>query len=215
MVKLECQVSAKKSVDGAIRKKNKAIIFEAAKEEFVNFGFKGASIKRIAERANIPRANIHYYFANKTDLYQQLLSCITDIWNSRYDTLNVDDDPKQALTTYIRSKVMYSKDDPAASRIFASEIIHGAPVLHNYLSSEFKKWVDKKVSVINTWISQGKIEAVNPYHLLFLIWSSTQHYADFNVQVLAALGKKKMEEADFEDVVSSLTTIILRGCGIQ
>jgi TetR/AcrR family transcriptional regulator len=208
-------VLAKKSIDGAIRKKNKAIIFEAAKKEFVTFGFKGASIKRIAERANIPRANIHYYFADKTDLYQQLLSGITDVWNSRFDTLKVDDDPKQALTSYIRSKVMYSKDEPAASRIFASEIIHGAPVLEAYLSSEFKKWVDNKVSVINIWVSQGKIATVNPYHLLFLIWGSTQHYADFNVQVLAALGKNKMDDADFEDVVSSLTAIILRGCGIQ
>lgn len=214
-MKLERLVSARKSTDGAIRKKNKAIIFEAAKKEFVTFGFKGASIKRIAERANIPRANIHYYFANKTDLYQQLLTSITDIWNTHYDTLNVDEEPKQALTSYIRSKVMYSRDDPAASRIFASEIIHGAPVLQDYLSSEFKAWVDNKVDVINTWISQGKIEALNPYHLLFLIWSSTQHYADFNIQVLAALGKDNMEETDFEEVVTSLTNIILRGCGIQ
>lgn len=199
----------------SIREENKRLIFNAAKKEFVTFGFQGASIKRIAERAGIPRANIHYYFKDKTDLYQQLLSGIIDIWNSNYDTLNADQDPKTALTEYIRSKVMYSRDDPDASRIFASEIIHGAPVLQDYLTTDFKAWVEQKVVVINAWIAQGKIDAINPYHLLFLIWSSTQHYADFNVQVLAALDKDKMTAPDYEEVVQSLTAIILKGCGIH
>ena len=204
-----------KAVGGKIRQKNKALIFEAAKAEFETHGFKGASIKRIAERAGIPRANIHYYFEDKTDLYQQLLSSIIDIWNTHYDTLNANDDPKTALTAYIRAKVQYSMTDPQASRIFASEIIHGAPVLQDYLSNEFKSWVNDKVQAIQGWQAQGLIDDINPHHLLFLIWSSTQHYADFNVQVLAALDKSTMDESDFESVADSLTTIILKGCGIN
>ncbi|MCW8832607.1 MAG: TetR/AcrR family transcriptional regulator [Colwellia sp.] len=203
-----------KTTEGAIRQKNKSLIFNAAKEEFVTFGFKGASIKRIAERAKIPRANIHYYFQDKTDLYQQLLSNIIEVWNRDYDTLNAEQDPKQALSAYIRAKVMHSKCDPNSSRIFASELIHGAPVLSEYLNSDFQIWLKNKVDVINTWISKGLIDKVNPHHLLFLIWSSTQHYADFNVQVLAGLNKDVMSDDDFEAVVASLTQIILKGCGI-
>lgn len=201
--------------EGNIRQKNKALIFNAAKEEFVTYGFKGASIKRIAERAKIPRANIHYYFQDKTDLYQQLLSNIISVWNTDYDTLNSEQEPKAALSAYIRAKVMHSKNDPYSSRIFASELIHGAPVLNEYLNSDFKVWLQTKVAVINTWIEQKLIDKVNPYHLLFLIWSSTQHYADFNVQVLAALDKKAMNDDDFEAIVGSLTQIILKGCGIE
>lgn len=130
-------MSGKKVVDSNIRKKNKTIILNAAKSEFVAHGFQGSSIKRIAERAGIPRANIHYYFEDKIDIYQQLLDSIIAIWNKNYDTLNAGDDPKTALTAYIRSKVMYSKDDPDASKIFASEIIHGAPMLSSYLSGVF------------------------------------------------------------------------------
>jgi TetR/AcrR family transcriptional regulator len=200
---------------GDIRKKNKALILDAAKKEFVIFGFEGASIKRIAERANIPRSNIHYYFANKMELYQELLSNIVSIWNSKFDSLNIDDDPKTALTAYIRSKVMYSRDDPDASRIFASEIIHGAPVLNDYLSSDFKIWVQTKVDVIHYWIKQELIDDINPHHLLFLIWGATQHYADFNVQVLAAMDKKKMDEQGYEAIVNSITTIVLKGCGVK
>jgi len=208
-------VTEKKVIGGHIRQKNKALILEAAKKEFVTHGFKGASIKRIAEIAGIPRSNIHYYFLDKTELYQELLSNIIEIWNANYDTLNEQDNPKESLTAYIRAKVMYSKEDPDASRIFASEIIHGAPILKNYLTSEFQQWVNSKVSVIDSWIKRGLIDPVNPHHLLFLIWSSTQHYADFNVQVLAALNKDTMVDEDFEEVVTSLTTIILKGCGIQ
>ncbi|AQS36285.1 transcriptional regulator, TetR family [Shewanella psychrophila] len=204
-----------KASEGNIRQKNKAVIFDAAKKEFVTYGFKGASIKRIAERANIARANIHYYFEDKTDLYRQLLSNIIEVWNRDYDTLSVDKGPKQALSTYIRAKVMHSKDDPDSSRIFASELIHGAPVLNDYLYGDFKDWLQSQVSVIDTWIEQGLMDKVNSHHLLFLIWSSTQHYADFNVQVVAALNKQTMSDDDFEDVVTFLTQLILKGCGIQ
>jgi len=207
-------VKAKMS-EGSIRQKNKAIIFNAAKKEFVTYGFKGASIKRISERANIARANIHYYFKDKTDLYQQLLSNIIEVWNAGYGTLNAEQEPKVALTAYIRAKVMHSKNDPDSSRIFASELIHGAPILNDYLNSDFKTWLQSKVEVINTWIEKGLIDKVNPHHLLFLIWSSTQHYADFNVQVVAALNKDEMNDDDFEEVVASITQIILKGCGIQ
>jgi TetR/AcrR family transcriptional regulator len=205
----------KKTEEGDIRKKNKALILNAAKKEFVAFGFKGASVKRIAERANIPRANIHYYFENKMELYQALLNNILSIWNSKFDSLNIDDDPKTALSAYIRSKVMYSRDDPDASRIFASEIIHGAPVLNDYLSSDFKIWVQTKVDVIQYWIKQELIDDINPHHLLFLIWGATQHYADFSVQVLAAMDKKNMDEQSFEAIVDSITTIVLKGCGVK
>lgn len=208
-------MSKEKVIEGSIRQKNKAIILEAAKKEFVTFGFKGASIKRIAERANIARANIHYYFKDKTDLYQQLLSNIIAVWNRDYDTLTIANDPKEVLSAYIRAKVMHSKNDPDASRIFASELIHGAPVLDEYLNNDFKVWLNSKVAVIESWVKQGLIDPVNPHHLLFLIWSSTQHYADFNVQVVAALDKKSMTDEDFEDVVASLTQIILKGCGIR
>ncbi|MFT6735123.1 MAG: TetR/AcrR family transcriptional regulator [Polaribacter sp.] len=204
-----------KSISGSVRKKNEQLILDAAKKEFVVNGFQGASIKSIAARAGIPRANIHYYFEGKADIYRQLLDGILDTWNSGYDTLLADSTPKEALTAYIRSKIMYSKLDPDASRIFASEIIHGAPVLSDYLSGEFKHWIQSKVKVIESWIEKGQMDKVNPYHLIFLIWSSTQHYADFSVQVLAGLDKEKMADVDFEEVVESLTNIILKGCGVS
>lgn len=204
-----------KNSAGSVRIKNEEIILGAAKKEFVAHGFRGASIKSIAERAEIPRANIHYYFEDKTEIYKRILDSILDTWNLQYDTLVAENNPKEALTAYIKSKITYSKEDPDASRIFASEVIHGAPILSDYLSGDFKKWMQSKVKVIEHWIEKGLMDKVDPHHLIFLIWSSTQHYADFNVQVLAGLDKEKMTDADFDKASESLTSIILKGCGIN
>ena len=198
-----------------VRQKNEHIILKAAEEEFVTFGFKGASMKRIAERADLPRANVHYYFKNKVDLYGAVLSDIVETWNNTFDTIQEDDDPKTALSSYIHAKVMYSKTNPEASRIFASEIIHGAPHLSEYLKTDFQTWVRKKSRVIQRWADNGQIDPIDPVHLLFFIWSSTQHYADFGVQVLAALNKKKLSDADFEHIAKNLTGFVLKGCGIE
>ena len=200
---------------GRIRQQNQTLIVTASQEEFVRYGFKGASIKRIAERAGLPRANIHYYFKNKTDLYKAVLNDIVRTWNASFDTIKPTDDPGVALRAYVHAKVMYSKTHSSASRIFASEIIHGAPHLEDYFRSEFYFWVQQKISTIQSWIDGGKMDPVDPMHLLFLIWGATQHYADFGVQVLAAMNKDTLSDDDFEQIADSLATFVLKGCGIQ
>lgn len=199
---------------GRIRQKNQLRIIAAAEEEFVTFGFKGASMKRIAERAELPRANIHYYFKNKVDLYAAVLGDILDVWNSTITGINPDDDPKETLTAYIRAKVLSAKNNPNASRIFASEIIHGAPHLGQYLKQDYRGEVLKITNGFQSWIDQGKMDPVDPTHLLFMIWGSTQHYADFGVQVRATMGKDSLDDDDFEKVITSITHVILKGCGL-
>lgn len=200
---------------GKIRQQNEQLIIEAAEIEFVNHGFKGASVRKIAERAGLPKANVHYYFKSKLDLYGAVLHNIIELWNSAFNDINPDDDPGAALTAYIHSKVMYSKTNPLASRIFASEIIHGAPFLSRYIETDFENWVAEKARVIKAWIEQGKMDPVDPYHLLFLIWASTQHYADFGEQVKAVLGKETLSEGDYQQAADQITQIILKGCGIK
>lgn len=201
--------------NGKVRQKNVEIILRAAEQEFVSYGFKGASIKRIAERAQLPRANIHYYFASKTELYGTILEDILQHWNATFDHLSPEDDPATVLAAYIREKVMYSKTNPLASRIFASEIIHGAPHLSHYLKTGFRTWIQQKTRIIQHWIDQGKLDPVEPAYLLFLIWGATQHYADFGVQICAALGKKKLNNQDYHHIADTLITIVLKGCGLS
>lgn len=200
---------------GRIRQDNEAQILRSAEQEFAEKGFEGASINSIAKRAGIPRSNVHYYFNSKLDLYVAVLNGVIELWNEAFSKIKPEDDPAEALATYIRSKVMYSRSYPLASKIFASEIMHGAPNLSNYFKEEFRPWVKKKAAVIQDWVDMGKMDPVDPYHLIFLIWSATQHYADFDLQVCAALGKSRLSKADFEKVSDTLMTIVLKGCGLK
>ena len=200
---------------GKIRIDNQQKIIEAAEIEFAQSGFKGASIMSIAKRAGLPRPNIHYYFDNKLELYNKVLMDTLELWNQIFNQFSADDDPAEALSAYIRAKVMHSKMHPLASKIFTNELINGAPHLAEYLNKDFRKWLRSKSSIIQSWIEQGKMDPVDPFHLMFLIWSSTQYYADSSVQVTAALGKKKISAKDFDAIADSLVHIILKGCGIK
>ena len=177
-------------------------------------GFKGASIKHIAELAGLPRSNIHYYYKNKAELYDAVLSDIVHTWNMSFDTIHPEDEPAIAIASYVRAKVMYSKTHPNASRIFASELIHGAPNLKDYLNNEFYDWIQQKARTIESWVKQGKMDPIEPMHLLFFIWGATQHFADFGVQVKAAMRVDELTDEDFERISESMTRFVLKGCGI-
>jgi TetR/AcrR family transcriptional regulator len=211
-----CKVVSKTNYKvGQIRLDNEAAIMAAAEREFAERGFAGASIARIAESAGVPRTNVHYYFQSKEDLYNKLLTDVVELWNQAFPQITPQDDPAEALTAYIHAKLTYSRTNPLASKIFANEILRGAPLLKNYLEDNYSVWLQGKVKVIRSWIKQGKMDPVDPLHLIFMIWSTTQHYADFDVQVKTALRKDEYSARDFEKITETVTHIILKGCGVR
>ncbi|GAA5140290.1 TetR/AcrR family transcriptional regulator [Thalassotalea piscium] len=188
-------------------------ILEAAAQEFKQYGFNGASISRIAETAKLPRTNIHYYFENKLALYGAVLTHITDLWNNAFSDIKSTDDPSETIANYIDAKIEYSRINPTASIIFASEILHGAPHLSEYLNTDFKLWIADKAKVIESWQLQGKIDVISPYHLLFTIWGATQYYANSAVEIEAAFNRE-LSYDDFEQAKKTIKHIILKGCGM-
>ena len=199
---------------GKRRAEKQEIILASATEEFARFGYRGATISNIAKRAQIPRPNLHYYFSTKLELYQQILFNVLQLWNAAFEGISSDDDPAVAISRYIRAKVLYSKTNPKASKIFATEIIHGGPNLTEFLQNDYKVWLREKTKVIRQWTENGKMDKVEPHHLMFMIWASTQFYADFSVQVEHGL-EKETDDHEFEKVVGTITNIILKGCGIE
>lgn len=200
---------------GEIRRGNERRILAAAEREFADHGFNGATTAAIAERAGLPKANVHYYFGTKLNLYVALIGNILDKWLAAFDEISVDDDPKLALSKFIHAKVMYSKSHPLASRIFASEVIRGAPALKTFLETELREWVEEKAAVLGAWMDQGKMDRVDPVHLIFMIWAVTQHYADFDAQIKAVMSKERLSDADFEAAAETISHVILKGCGID
>ncbi|MDH1264985.1 TetR/AcrR family transcriptional regulator [Pseudomonas sp. GD03944] len=199
---------------GRIRQKNEEAILAAAEEEFARHGFKGTSMNTIAQNVGLPKANLHYYFSNKLGLYLAVLSNILDLWDSAFNTLTVDDDPAEALARYIRAKMEFSRRYPKASRIFAMEVISGGECLSEYFSQDYLSWFKGRAAVFEGWIAAGKMDPVDPTHLIFLLWSSTQHYADFATQIARVSGRSRLTKQDMEDASDNLIRIILKGCGL-
>ena len=200
---------------GRIRLKNEEAILKAAEEEFARHGFKGTSMNTIAQNAGLPKANLHYYFGNKQGLYLAVLNNIVNLWDGVFNNLSAEDDPAEALETYLRAKMEFSRRHPKASRIFAMEVISGSPYISEHFSEQYVEWFEERASVIQAWVDAGKIDPVDPAHLIFLLWSSTQHYADFASQVSRLKRRSRLTKQDFDEAADQLVHIILKGCGLS
>ena len=211
----DLQDESRKYKRGKIRDKNFELILTAARDEFAINGYSGASIQAIADRAGIAKANVHYYFKRKSNLYVAVLDRIVRLWNDNFDTIHEDDNPAEAIDSLIRKKVELSYSHPLSSKLFAMEVIQGAPHLRDYMRDELRPWVRQKAKVIESWIEQKKMKPIAPEHLIFLIWSSTQHYADFDVQVLTILNRAEYEREMIDNIDDFLSEVILRGVGLN
>jgi TetR/AcrR family transcriptional regulator len=196
------------------REKNQQLILTAAEQLFSQLGYDGASMSMIAKAAQVPKANILYYFKSKDGLYEAVIERIVVNWNLGLNDISPSDEPAQIIYNYIKNKVTLSISQPLQSRLFAGEVLRGAPYLKSYIETNTRPWVQQKVAVFQSWIDQNKIDNVDPYHLLFTIWSTTQYYADFQSEVLLVLDKAQYEQSDIIKITDSISQIILKGIGL-
>lgn len=192
-----------------IQAENRERIAAAAVEVFGAEGFRGATVDAIAERAGMSKPNLLYYFASKEAIYRAVLEKLLETWLDPLRQLDEAGDPMQEIAAYLDRKIEMARDFPAESRLFANEMLRGAPNLIDVLEGDLKRLVDEKAKVIRAWIRQGRLRKVDPYHLIFAIWSTTQHYADFDPQVRAVLGGA--DEARFHDAARFLRALFLDG----
>ncbi len=170
-----------------IRQKNTESILEAALEVFSQQGFRGTTLDEISEVAGLSKPNLLYYFPSKEAIHTALLSQLLANWLAPLYALNSLGDPVAEILAYVRRKLQMSREFPRESRLFANEILQGAPRIQAAIKGELKDLVDEKAAVIRAWIAAGRLAPVDPHHLIFSIWALTQHYADFDVQVRLVL----------------------------
>lgn len=200
---------------GRIRRERCAAILAAAETLFARDGFRGTSTQAIAEAAGLAKAQVHYYYETKEVLYRALLEQILNDWNCPLDGVTAEDDPHQVLSDYIEAKLRLSWQRPERSRVFAAEVMRGAPALQEYLHNEQQAWVDRFSAAIEGWIARGLMRPLDPLQLIFMLWSVTQHYADYEAQVLLFMQRERLTEADFEQIKTQVTTMFLQGCGVK
>ncbi len=171
-----------------IQQKNRETILAAALEVFSQQGFRGATLDQIAEAAGLSKPNLLYYFPSKEAMHAALLDHLLDVWLQPLRDLDPDGEPMAELLRYVRRKLDMSRDMPRESRLFANEMLQGAPRIGAQLDGPLKALVDDKAAVLQGWMDEGRLARVPPQHLIFSIWALTQHYADFDIQVRAVLG---------------------------
>ena len=193
-----------------IQRKNRQAILDAALDVFAAAGFRAATIDQIAARAGMSKPNLLYYFAGKEAIYIAVLEDTLEEWLQPLANLDPEGDPIAEIGRYIEAKLAMSQRQPSASRLFANEILHGAPAIGSFLRGPLKGLVDEKAAVISGWIAEGRLAQVDPHHLIFMIWAVTQHYADFDVQVRAVLGTVN-GCLPVEDAAETVLSVFFRG----
>ena len=193
------------------RQQTEARILRAAEKIFATKGFSGTSMDSIAREAKLSKQNLIYYFASKKALYSAVLENVIDLWMEKLSFIETPGaSPRDVMATYLRQKIELSRDYPDASKVFAHEIINGAPMLKDYLLSNVKPQFEKDVAIVNGWIKTGLVKPISAEHMFFTIWASTQTYADFATQIQLLLGKNTLEDLDFENAYELLSETILQ-----
>jgi TetR/AcrR family transcriptional regulator len=189
------------------RAKTEAIL-EAALEVFSAHGFRGATLDQLAEAAGISKPNLLYYFASKEEVHRVLLERLLDTWLDPLRRIDPEGEPQAEIGAYVRRKLEMARAYPRESRLFANEVLQGAPRIGDVLAGPLRALVDEKAAAIRAWSEAGRIAPIDPYHLIFSIWAATQHYADFDVQVRAVLGRD--DEGRFEEAAGFLAHLFAR-----
>lgn len=193
-----------------IQARNIETILDAALDVFSTQGFRGATLDQIAEVAGLSKPNLLYYFPSKEAMHAALLAQLLDTWLDPLREMNAEGDPQAEIMGYIRRKLDLSRDYPRESRLFANEILQGAPRILGALETDLRDLVAEKAVVLSRWMDEGRIARLPPVHLIFAIWALTQHYADFDVQVRAVLGPEHDPFTEAGGFLETLFTRLLR-----
>lgn len=192
------------------RDRLEADIAAEAVRVFAESGYEGASVATIAENVGLSKQNLMYYFPTKQALYQRVLDDVLDEWLARMANITEPDgEPAEVLRAYIKAKLDFSREHPWASRVYAMEVISGAPLYGEQIRERVVPLVRKDIEVFERWIAEGRIAPVNATHLLFAIWAMTQSYADFAAQMQLVLGAGQLTGADFANAEETITRLVI------
>jgi len=200
-----------KAAKAHIRAENERLILEAGERIFAQHGFRGATMQMIADQAGLPKANLHYYFDSKEKLYRCVVEKIFEIWLQAASSFENSDEPKEALKLYIYEKMQISRRHPYGSKVWANEVMQGAPIIQDFLETQLRSWTDGRIESIQAWIAAGKIRSVEPRWVMYMIWATTQHYADFGHQIETLNADAPLSEAQWQAASETVFEVIWNG----
>ena len=194
-----------------IREENERALLEAAEETFAEQGFAGATTAEIARRAGLPKANLHYYFPTKQALYRAVIERVLTAWLAAASSFDSSEDPATALSAYIGAKMDLAREMPLATRIWSAEIMRGAPMIQDFLDTTLSEWVASRERAVKRWIAAGKLKPIEPRFLFYMIWATTQQYANAAHEIAALNHGRPLDDKAFERAKRQVIETILGG----
>ncbi len=194
-----------------IREENERALLEAAEHVFAERGFAGATTAAIARRAGIAKANLHYYFGTKEGIYRAVVERALTAWLAAAASFDASDDPCEALAAYIGTKMDLARAMPLASRIWSAEIMRGAPIIQDFLDTTLSDWVSSRGRAVKRWIAAGKLKPIEPKVLFYMIWATTQQYANASHEMASLNEGRPLDDAAFEEAKRQVIETILGG----
>lgn len=201
--------SAIRTPRAATLRKQEAILAEAERH-FARYGFEGVSLDAIATALDLSRQNLLYHWPSKEELYLAVLNSVMGEWMANMNAITEADDPHQALHAYVSAKLRFSRERPSGNAVFTREIMAGAPRYADVLKTQVMPLLHADVERFERWAEQGLIRRLDFTHLMFLIWASTQAYADLGPQFSLYLNKPALDDDDFERARELITGLIWR-----
>jgi TetR/AcrR family transcriptional regulator len=195
----------------SIRAENERAIVEAAETVFAEAGFKGATTAAIAARAGVPKANLHYYFSTKEELYRAVIERVLTAWLAAASSFDESDDPTEALARYIGAKMELARSMPLSSRIWATEIMRGAPAIQDFLDTTLAQWVEQRSHIVRGWIAEGKLRPIEPKYLFYMIWATTQQYANAAHEMASLENGRPLTDQQFDAAKKQVIETIIAG----
>lgn len=195
----------------SIRAENERAIVEAAETVFAEAGFKGATTAAIAARAGVPKANLHYYFSTKEELYRAVIERVLTAWLAAASSFDESDDPTEALARYIGAKMELARSMPLSSRIWATEIMRGAPAIQDFLDTTLAQWVEQRSRIVKGWIAEGKLRPIEPKYLFYMIWATTQQYANAAHEMASLENGRPLTDEQFDAAKKQVIETIIAG----
>ena len=194
-----------------VREENERSLLEAAEQVFAEQGYSGATTAAIARRAGVPKANLHYYFATKEGLYRAVVERVLTAWLAAAAPFDASDDPRQALAAYIGAKMDLARAMPLASRIWSAEIMRGAPMIQDFLDTTLTEWVASREQAVKRWIAAGRLKPIEPKVLFYMIWATTQQYANAAHEMATLNGGRPLDDAAFDRAKRQVIETIVSG----
>jgi TetR/AcrR family transcriptional regulator len=207
-------VAVTRTPRAATLRKQEAILAEAERQ-FARFGFEGVSLDSIAAVLALSRQNLLYHWPSKEELYRAVLDSVMGEWMANMTAIAEADEPQAAIRTYVDVKLRFSRERPSGNAVFTREIMAGAPRYQDVLAAQVMPLLHADVARFERWASEGRVRRLDFTHLMFLIWSSTQAYADLAPQFALFMGKPRLEVADFDAARELITSLIWRSLDVS